>query len=130
MIQLTSKGEWTKTRNWLNKVGKPKPYLEQMRKYGQLGVEALKNHTPVLTGTTAESWYYEIVQEKKGVYKIIWCNRNLVDEWYNVALFIQLGHGTPSGVWVEGIDYINPALRTIFTDLADKAWDEYTHNVY
>ena len=130
MIQYTSKGEWTKTRNWLIKVGKPKPYLSTLRKYGQLGVEALKNNTPVLTGTTAESWYYEIVEERHGVYKIIWCNENLSEEWFNVALYLQLGHATEQGTWVEGIDYINPALAPIFNNMAEKVWDEYTHNVY
>ena len=128
MIQYTSKGTWKKTRNWLIKVGKPKPYMSTLRKYGQRGVEALKNATPVLTGATAESWYYDIVEESKGVYKIIWCNSNLEDEWFNVALYIQLGHATRSGAWVEGIDYINPALAPIFNRMADEAWEEYSTN--
>ena len=128
MIQLTSKGNWSKTRNWLTKVGRHNPYLSDMRKYGQRGVEALKNNTPVLTGTTAESWYYDISEEKKGVYKITWCNSNLEDDWFNVALYIQLGHATTSGAWVEGVDYINPALKSIFTNLADEAWQEFSTN--
>lgn len=128
MIQYASKGSWKKTRNWLIKVGKPKPYMSVLRKYGQRGVEALKNATPVLTGVTAESWYYDIVEDKDGVYKIIWCNSNLEDEWFNVALYIQLGHATQQGTWVEGIDYINPALAPIFNRMADEVWDEYSHN--
>ena len=102
--------------------------MSTLRKYGQRGVEALKNATPVLTGATAESWYYDIVEESKGVYKIIWCNSNLIDEWYNVALFIQLGHGTKQGTWVEGIDYINPALAPVFNEMAEKVWQEYNNN--
>lgn len=128
MIHMTSKGEWKKTSNWLTKVGRHNPYLNQMRKYGQRGVEALKNATPVLTGTTAESWYYDISESSKGKYKITWCNSNLEDEWFNVALYIQLGHGTGSGAWVEGIDYINPALKNIFTNLSDEVWREFSTN--
>lgn len=128
MIQYASRGNWTKTRNWLIKVGKPKPYMSTLRKYGQLGVEALKNNTPVSTGVTAESWYYDIVEERDGVFKIIWCNQNLADEWFNVALYLQLGHGTADGTWVEGIDYINPALAPVFNSMADKVWEEYNTN--
>lgn len=128
MIQYTSKGKWTKTRDWLIKVGKPRPYMSTLRKYGQRGVDALRNATPVLTGVTAESWYYDIIEEGKGVYKIIWCNSNLENEWFNVALFLQLGHGTARGTWVEGIDYINPALAPVFNEMAEKVWQEYSSN--
>lgn len=124
MIKLTSKGNWKKTRSWLQKVRRKDPYLRILRKYGERGVEALKNNTPVLTGVTAESWYYDIEQERPGVYKLIWANENLVEDWYNVALYIQLGHATADGHWIEGVDYINPALRPIFNEIADKAWDE------
>lgn len=128
MIQLVSKGEWKKTSNWLKGVGRPKPYMSTLRKYGERGVVALKNATPVLTGVTAESWYYDIVEERKGVYKIIWCNSNLQEEWFNVALFLQLGHATQQGTWVEGIDYINPALAPIFNNMAEEVWEEYSQN--
>ena len=100
------------------------PYRKTLEKYGRLGVEALKNNTPVLTGVTAESWYYEVEKEKPGVYKLIWANENLVDDWCNIALIIQMGHMSTAGTWVEGIDYINPALKPLFNDIADKAWDE------
>lgn len=86
------------------------------------------NNTPVLTGVTAESWYFDVEEEKGGIYKVVWANRNVVNDWYNVALFIQLGHATGSGVWVEGIDYINPALAPIFNDMADKVWNEFRKN--
>ena len=126
MRQYTSKGDWSKTRNWLSKVTKSKTSI--LKKYGERGVIALKNNTPVLTGTTAESWYYEVVEVKRGVYKIYWCNSNLEDDWFNVALYLQLGHATQSGAWVEGVDYINPALASIFTKMADELWDEYSSN--
>lgn len=128
MIKYTSKGSWKKTRSWLDKVRRHNPYLETLRKYGKRGVEALRDNTPVFTGVTAESWYYDIIEEEKGVYKLIWCNSNLEEDWYNVALYIQLGHATASGAWVEGIDYINPALAPIFNKMADEVWNEFSTN--
>lgn len=128
MIKYASKGSWKKTRNWLSKVMRHNPYHSTLQKYGQRGVEALKNNTPVLTGATAESWFYDIEEEKKGVYKITWCNSNLEDEWFNIALYIQLGHATGSGAWIEGIDYINPALAPIFNSMAKQVWDEFSTN--
>ena len=124
MISFTSKGKWNKTESWLKKAMKHRSYYSKLQKYGDAGVVALRNNTPVLTGVTAESWYYEISEGKRGEYKITWCNSNLGDDWFNVALYIQLGHATPSGTWIEGIDYINPALRVIFNKLADEAWKE------
>lgn len=128
MIQFTSKGDWKKTQRWLSKVMKRNPYEDTLRKYGKIGVDALRNNTPVLTGVTAESWYYEIDQEENGVYKLIWSNTNVINEWCNVALIIQLGHASTSGHWVEGVDYINPALAPVFDDIADKVWKEMTSN--
>lgn len=131
MIKLVSKGSWKKTEGWLKKAMRHGSYLQVLRKYGQRGVEALKRNTPVLTGETAESWYYDIEEDKKqGLYRLYWCNRNLVDEWFNLALFIQLGHGTKDGYWVEGIDYINPALRPIFNEMAEQVWDEVNDPSY
>lgn len=124
MIKLVSKGSWKKTENWLHKVSRRNPYEKTLQKYGSLGVQALRNNTPILTGATAESWYYEIEQDKDGVYKLIWANSNVSEEWFNIALYIQLGHATVDGHWIEGVDYINPALRPVFNELADKAWNE------
>ena len=97
-------------------------YLEM---YGQKGVEALAAATPKDTGLTADSWGYEI---KKGPNEtsVIWTNSNVVDGWFNVALMIQYGHGTATGVYVEGIDYINPAIRSIFDAMAEEIWKEVT----
>lgn len=129
MIQLASKGSWKKTQSWLSKVtGRKDRNRRILQKYGKLGVQALQNNTPALTGITAESWYYEIEYEKDGTYKLIWSNKNLAEEWFNVALFLQLGHATADGHWIEGIDYINPALAPIFNDIANEAWDEITSN--
>lgn len=129
MIQLVSRGKWSKTQNWLKRVTKPNSTRKMLEKYGKLGVEALKNNTPVSTGITAESWYYEVEQDKNGVYKLIWANQNLAEEWFNVALYLQLGHATKDGYWIEGVDYINPALAPIFNKIAEEAWDEISYNV-
>lgn len=93
--------------------------------YGQKGVNALSNATPRDTGLTATSWRYKIEKdEQKGTITIYWINDNIVNEWFNVALMLQYGHGTRSGAWVEGIDYINPALRSIFDEMAEEIWKE------
>lgn len=128
MIQLTSKGDWKKTRTWLQKVTHRNPYKKILQKYGERGVIALRDNTPALTGVTAESWYYDIVEEEKGIYKLVWSNENLINDWFNVALYLQLGHATRNGTWVEGVDYINPALAPIFNEMANKVWVEITSN--
>ena len=93
--------------------------------YGRKGVEALANATPRDTGLTADSWRYVIEKNKqKGTVTIHWVNDNVVDDWFNVALMLQYGHATGSGAWVEGVDYINPALRSIFDKMAEEIWQE------
>lgn len=130
MIKFASKGKWSKTENWLKRVTTTQDHRIRtiLHKYGKMGVEALKNNTPSLTGLTAVSWYYDIERDKNGVYKLIWGNQNLAEEWFNVALYIQLGHATADGHWIEGVDYINPALAPIFDKIAREAWDEVTYN--
>lgn len=97
-------------------------YLEM---YGQKGVEALANATPRDTGKTADSWRYEVEKdEEKGTITVHWLNDNVVDEWFNVALMLQYGHATGNGYWIEGVDYINPALRSIFDKMAEEIWQE------
>ena len=71
------------------------------------------------------SWDYEITKTDKNI-TITWTNDNVVNDWFNVALMIQYGHGTRSGVYVEGIDYINPAIRSIFDEMAEEIWKEVT----
>lgn len=89
-----------------------------MKKYGQIGVEALANATPKRTGKTAASWYYVIERVPKG-FEITWRNSNKSEQYY-VASLIQYGHGTKSGYWVEGRDYINPVMRPIFDRLSQE----------
>jgi len=122
MISVTHEGDFSKTEQALLKWRKLDidHYLE---KFGQAGVEALAKATPKDTGLTSESWYYKIEKDGDRI-TITWCNSNVVDDWYNVAVGIQYGHGTASGVYVQGIDYINPAMRTIFDELAEQIWKE------
>ena len=93
-------------------------------KYGKMGVDALSSATPMNSGDTASSWDYTV--EKNGAgYTIVWTNNN-TNDGVNIALILQTGHGTGTGGYVRGRDYINPALRPIFDGLANEAWQEVT----
>lgn len=121
MIRIVQRGDFSKVTGWLEHV---KESFSQgiLDKYGKLGVEALRNATPVDTGLTASSWYYEITNEN-GRAVIEYHNSN-VNNHVNIALILQYGHGTGTGGWVEGRDYINPALQPIFDQFAEEAWKE------
>lgn len=121
VIEFKHKGNFKKTDGFLKNL-KHFSIDQILDFYGQKGVEALQAATPVDTGTTARSWYYEIVKED-GKTSVVWKNRNIKD-WVNVAVIIQYGHATSNGSWVEGIDYINPALQPIFKQIAEDAWTE------
>lgn len=126
MISVSHKGSFSKLKRFLNKNQKIDLDV-YLNLYGQKGVEALANATPRDTGKTANSWRYEI--EKDNINEKItirWLNDNVVDEWFNVALMLQYGHGTGSGAWIEGIDYINPAIQSIFDAMAEEIWKEIT----
>ena len=100
-------------------------YLNVLEKYGHIGVLALQANTPKDTGLTADSWNYEIEEnKKKGLVTLRFINSNVVDDWANVAVLIQYGHATRNGGWVEGIDYINPSLKPVFDQLANQVWAE------
>lgn len=120
-IRFKTKGSWKKTESYLQRVKKfdPLPVLER---YGEIGVNELKNATPIDTGLTAASWYYKIEKTKDG-YILTWNNSNVV-RGLSIAILIQYGHGTQSGTYVQGVDYINPALKTIFDTLAVQLWKE------
>lgn len=122
MISVTTKGSFDKTERFLKK-NVHMNFDRYLEMYAQKGVEALAAATPKRTGLTADSWGYEIVKGAEQT-SITWTNSNVVDGWYNVALMIQYGHGTATGVYVEGIDYINPAIRSIFDALAEEIWKE------
>lgn len=121
-IKVGDKGDFKKTFKFL-KAMKEKRFLKNLDKYGQMGVDALAAATPKRTGLTAESWTYDITDNGEQLI-ISWNNTNVQKGYYNVALMIQYGHGTGTGGWVEGIDYINPALKPVFDKIADAVWME------
>ncbi len=97
---------------------------EVLAKYGEKGVAALSAATPINTGKTSSSWFYEI-EKTGGGYNIVWSNSN-VNDGVNIAAIIQFGHGTGNGGYVSGVDYINPSLEPVFKELAEEAWREVT----
>lgn len=132
-INFVHKGNFNHIEAFLAKSLKIKPVIKLiLDKYGRRGVEILKEATPKDSGKTAESWKYEIVEDKSG-YKIVWSNTNTVpgnngNYYTNVAILLQYGHATKNGGFVQGTDYINPAIEQVFHRLADDAWKEVTAN--
>ena len=124
MITFKQKGDFSKITKYLKKESKNSHYRSILEKYGDMGVAALKNATPVETGKTAASWYYSIEYTSSGI-RLVWSNSNF-NKGVPIAIILQYGHGTGTGGWVEGRDYINPALRPIFDDLAEELWKETT----
>lgn len=120
MITFTHKGNLNKTTDFLKRVKKLD--LSVLYKFGEEGVRALREATPKDTGTTANSWYFEIVEEARGP-SIQWRNSN-IQNGAPIAIIIQYGHATGTGGYVEGIDYINPAIRPIFERIAKDVWRE------
>jgi hypothetical protein len=123
MVSFTQKGSFKNTERYLSKLQKAQLFAV-LGKYGSLGVNALSNATPTESGLTAASWSYTI-QERPGYYSIRWHNSH-VESGVPIAVILQYGHGTGTGGYVEGRDYINPAVRPIFDQMADEAWKEVT----
>lgn len=123
MIEFRHKGDFVKTTKYLTRAKKG-VHLSSLNKYGREGVAALASATPVDTGLTASSWYYEIKQ-KSGVVEISFCNSN-IQNGVPIAIILQYGHATRNGGWVEGRDYINPAIQPIFDKITQDAWREVT----
>lgn len=128
-IEIKSLGKWDKTVMFLTQASLMAGvgyffFNDALERTGQKGVDALSAATPVDTGKTASSWSYEIVRGD-GTATIKWLNSD-VEGGCNVAMLIQYGHGTRGGTYVEGIDYINPALQPVFDEMADEVWKEVT----
>lgn len=113
-----------KTEQYLKKLQRNDRIKDILEKGGKQGVEALRAATPVRSGLTASSWSYRI-EGHHGGSRIVWYNTN-TNKGENIAMLIQYGHGTGTGGYVSGIDYINPALRGVFEDLANEIWKEVT----
>ena len=123
MITFRHKGDFSKLTSFLEKA-KEAVRLGTLDKYGREGVAALASATPVDSGETAKSWSYEIVHEN-GRSTINFCTSN-INQGVPIAIILQYGHGTGTGGWVEGRDYINPAIQPIFDKIANDAWREVT----
>ena len=124
MIKITQKGDFKKATSYLEKL-KGAIQLSSFDKYGREGVNALSSATPVDSGKTASSWYYKIERTKNTI-SIAFYNSN-VNKGVPIAIILQYGHGTGTGGWVEGRDYINPAIQPIFDKMAEEAWKEVTN---
>lgn len=132
MSKVTFKqtGSFSNTIKFMNRVLK-RDYLNILDTYGQKGVSALAAATPKDTGLTSESWQYKIESDKTST-TISWYNTNEVTNKtgynFNVVILLQYGHATRNGGWVEGFDFINPAMKPIFDELAAKAWNAIIEN--
>jgi len=125
LIKVTNRGSFRHMEAFAKRI-QSRSYLTQLAKYGPIGVAELQKATPKDSSETANSWYYEIV-DKPGYFAIHWYNANVEDPGrIPIAVLIQYGHGTGGGSYVEGVDYINPALRPIFDQIAVDMWKEVT----
>lgn len=123
MITFNQKGDFSRLSSYLERI-KNVIKIGNLDAYGREGVEALSSMTPRDTGETAKSWYYKINRDKD-IVTLSFHNSN-VNDGVNIAVILQYGHGTKNGGYVEGIDYINPAIRPIFNKIAENAWREVT----
>lgn len=123
MITITESGSFKNTESFLTRALKL-GYTRTLHKYGAEGVRLLSDATPVDSGETAHSWSYR-VSSSRNSYTIGWYNSN-VNDGVPIAILLQYGHGTKNGAFVQGIDYINPAISPIFYKIADDLWEEVT----
>lgn len=122
-ITFKQKSNFSKTIKYLNRI-KSAVTIDMLKKYGERGVSALASATPVDSGKTANSWHYKI-EKNRGSIAISFFNSN-IQNGVPIAIFIQYGHGTRNGGWVQGRDYINPAIQPIFDQMAREIWREVT----
>ena len=123
MIRFTSKGDFSKATRYFKRVSEASK-IKILEKYGAKGVAALSSATPVESGLTASSWSYNVEREPgRSVINFTNSNQN---KGVHIAIILQYGHGTGTGGWVEGRDYINPAIQPVFGDILEQAWTEVT----
>lgn len=126
MISFKSKGDFSKATRWLERVRESTKIID-FDKYGREGVNALESATPKDTGTTAKSWSYKVINTENRT--VISFENSNIQNGIPIAVILQYGHATKNGGWVEGVDYINPAIRPVFDELAKAAWKEVEVNV-
>ena len=120
-MSINAPGSFGKTAKFLAGMSRG-DYLQVLDQFGRLGVEALASATPVDSGVTANSWTYEVIR-KRGQHTIIWRNTHMASGT-PVAILIQYGHGTGTGGYVQGRDFINPAIRPVFDRIANEVWEQ------
>lgn len=123
MISFRQKGDFSKLNRYFERI-KEAARVSVLDKYGQAGVAALSSATPVDSGETANSWFYEIEHTSTSA-TITFCNSH-INKGVPIAIILQYGHGTGTGGWVEGRDYINPAIQPVFDKITSEAWEEVT----
>ena len=124
VISFRQKGDFKKFEKYLKDVREAAKAKTVFDMYGRAGVQSLSSATPIDSGLAASSWYYETEISSTSA-KITFYNSD-IENGFPVAIMLQYGHGTGTGGWVEGRDYINPAIQPIFDKLADDAWKEVT----
>jgi len=122
VIEAKSSGSFDKTEFFINNLKQGKPF-DILSQYGQKGVDLLVKATPVDSGLTASDWYYKVIK-RRGKYTINWYNSNKTSEGTSVVVLLHYGHATGGGGYVEGLDFINPALRPLFDKIANDVWRE------
>lgn len=123
-ITFKHRGDFSRLSKYLSRAADA-VRLSTLQRYGEMGVEALRAATPVDSGVTANAWRYELTSDGS-VYSIEFHNDNVVDGWFNVAIMLDVGHGTGTGGWVEGRHFIDPTIQPIFEKMANDLWLEVT----
>ena len=122
LINVNVYGEWEDIENFLRKQ-KEKKIVSILEKYGREGVAILSSVTPIDTGVSASSWFYEIIQNEKGI-SIVFRNNSTTYEGTPIVVLLQYGHGNGNGGYIQGRDYINPAIQPVFDKMIIEAWQE------
>jgi hypothetical protein len=123
-FKFESSGSFSSLENFLTKMSHGEIF-KTLKKYGKEGVDALSKATPLDTGDTKNAWDFEVVKTR-GSYKITWTNDHKTVDGEPIAIILQYGHGTGTGGYVQGRDYINPAMRPVFDNIAEKVWKAVT----
>lgn len=125
MLSFINQGDFSNTIKFLTQSkNQTSKLITILNRFGADGVQALSSNTPIDSGKTSNSWYYRI-ESSKGQTTLSWCNSNVING-VPIAIILQYGHGTQNGGWIEGRDYINPAMQPIFDRMVDLAWKEVT----